>query len=140
MTAAYHALTSTEKLARQREAAAIARSHAHALQVKVVIACGCVMAGALGFAIHHASFGSGGVTPQPVQAAPVVRQGPSTVRIGQVQVPDHGETCVHYRFDNVTGTLGDEKTVSCAPINVRPPEMPNYSRTQAIMNAFRFNR
>lgn len=133
------AVSSTEKLSRQREAAAIARSHAHVLQVKIVVACGCVMAGVLGFAIHRASYGTGGAAPQPVQVAPVVREGPSTVRIGQVQVPDHGETCVHYRFDNVTGTLGDEKTVSCAPVDVRPPT-PNYSRTQAIMNAFRFNR
>jgi hypothetical protein len=132
-----HIALNTEKLAHQRQAAAIARSHAHMLQLKAVVICGCAFAAAIGFAIHRAGPASSSATPQPEQAN--VRQGPSTVRIGQIQLPHEGETCRHLRFDNATGALGDETLVSCAPIMVRPPET-GITRTQAIMSAFRFNK
>jgi hypothetical protein len=130
------ALSSVEKLARQRQAAAVARSHAHLIQLKVAVVCGCTIVGALGFAMHRAGFSA---MPAPAVETPGIYQGPSTVRLGEIQVPHEGETCKHYRFDNATGVIGDETTVSCTPVNIRP-SLPETSRTDALMKAFRFDR
>jgi hypothetical protein len=132
------ALSNAEKLSRQRQAAAVARSHAHMLQLKAVVVCGCAFAAAIGVALYRAG-PSSSAAPSQAQAQLATRQGPSTVRIGQIQVPHQGETCRHYRFDNATGVIGDESLVSCEPIKVRPPEA-GATRAQAIMNAFRFNK
>jgi hypothetical protein len=136
-THAGHIVSGAEKLARQRQAAAIARSHAHMLQLKVVVVCGCAFAAAIGYGIHRS--GVAETTANPAVHQSTVRQGPSTVRIGQVQLPNDDDTCRQLRFDNVTGTLGDETTVSCTTIKVRPPEA-GATRAQAIMSAFRFNK
>jgi len=130
-----HALSTAEKLARQRQAAAVARSHAHMLQVKVVVVCGCAIAGAFGFALYRSSPASAPAQP-PLQPH-TTWQGPSTVRVGEIQLPHEGEQCRHFRFDNTTGVMGNETMVPCTSINVRPPEA-GAVRAQAIMNAFRF--
>jgi hypothetical protein len=131
------ALSSVEKLNRQRQAAAIARSHAHMLQIKVVVVCGCVIASAFGVALYRAGPAKSATAPEVEK--PAIHQGAASRRIGQIQVPQEGETCLHYRFDNKTGVVGDESTVSCAPVNI-VPALSEVSRTEAMMKAFRFNR
>jgi hypothetical protein len=132
------ALSAAEKLARQRQAAAIARSHAHMLQLKVVVVCGCAIASAFGVALYRT--GPAKSAAAPAMENPAVYQGAPTRRIGQIQVPnDGGDTCVHYRFDNKTGVVGDERQVECTPVNIVPP-LAEVSRTEAMMKAFRFNR
>jgi hypothetical protein len=130
------ALSSVEKLARQREATAAARAHAHMVQVKVVVVCGCVIAGAFGYALYRAGPANSATPPEEKSG---IYQGPSSVRIGQIQLPHDGDTCLQYRFDNKTGTVGDESTVSCTPINI-VPSLSDVSRTDAMMRAFRFNK
>jgi hypothetical protein len=130
-------LSAAEKLARQRQAAAIARSHAHLLQLKVVVVCGCAIVGAFGIALYRAAPAKSG-TPPAVQKTGIY-EGAATRRIGQIQVPHDGDTCLHYRFDNTTGVIGDEKEISCAPIDIVPP-LTEVSRTQAMMKAFSFKR
>jgi hypothetical protein len=132
-----YALSSAEKLARQREAAAIARSHAHMLQIKIVVVCGCAIVGALGFALHRGSAANSATPPEEEKAG--IYQGAPSVRIGQIQVPYDGDTCLNYRFDNKTGVVGDEATVSCTPVNI-VPTLSEASRTDAVMKAFRFNK
>jgi hypothetical protein len=129
------ALSSIEKLARQRQAAAIARSHAHMLQIKVVVVCGCAIAGAFGYALHRAGAAS---SATPAVETPGVYQGPASQRIGQIQLPNDGDSCLQYRFDNKTGVVGGESAVSCTPINIAP-SLSDASRTEAVMKAFRFN-
>jgi hypothetical protein len=131
------ALSTVEKLNRQRQAAAIARSHAHMLQLKVVVVCGCAIAGAFGYALYRAG-PANSATPPAVEKNGIY-QGPSSQRIGQIQMPHEGETCLHYRFDNRTGVVGDEATVSCTPVNI-VPALTEVSRTDALMKAFRFNK
>jgi hypothetical protein len=131
------ALSSIEKLARQRQAAAIARSHAHMLQLKVVVVCGCAIASAFGVALYRA--GAANSASPPAAETPGVYQGAPSRRIGQIQVPREGDICLHYRFDNKTGVVGDEQEISCAPVNI-VPALSEVSRTQAMMRAFRFNR
>jgi hypothetical protein len=131
------ALSSVEKLNRQRQAAAIARSHAHMLQIKVVVVCGCAIASAFGVALYRAGPAKSATAPEVEK--PGIHQGAASRRIGQIQVPQEGETCLHYRFDNKTGVVGDESTVSCAPVNI-VPALSEVSRTEAMMKAFRFNR
>ena len=130
------ALSSIEKLARQRQAAAIARSHAHMLQLKLVVVCGGAIAGAFGYALHRA--GATG-SAAPAVETPGVYQGPASQRIGQIQLPHEGDTCLHYRFDNKTGVVGDEAQVSCTQVNI-VPTLSEASRTDALMKAFRFDR
>jgi len=142
-------LSSVEKLNRQRQLAAVARSHAHLMQLKIVVVCSCALAGAIGFGIYRNSPASSSSESSPsfAMASPAstspdqlsVRQGPSTVQIGQVQLPHEGETCRQFKFDNATGVLGDETLGSCSQISVRPPE-GGAARVQAIMNAFRINK
>jgi hypothetical protein len=142
-------LSSVEKLNRQRQLAAVARSHAHLMQLKIVVVCSCALAGAIGFGIYRNSPASSSSAPSesfamasPASPSPdqlSVRQGPSTVQIGQVQLPHEGETCRQFKFDNATGVLGDETLGSCSQISVRPPE-GGAARVQAIMNAFRINK
>jgi hypothetical protein len=131
------ALSSVEKLTRQREAAAAARSHAHMLQLKVVVVCGCAIASAFGYAFYRT--GPANSATPPAAEKPGIYQGPASLRIGQIQVPHDGDTCLHYRFDNKTGVIGDESTVSCQPINI-VPTLNEVSRTDAMMRAFRFNK
>jgi hypothetical protein len=131
------ALSSIEKLARQRQAAAIARSHAHMLQLKVVVVCGCAIASAFGIALYRAGPAKSATTP--AVETPAVYQGAPSRRIGPIQLPHEGDTCLHYRFDNKTGVVGDEQEVECAPVNI-VPALTEVSRTQAMMKAFRFNR
>jgi hypothetical protein len=131
----YQALSSIEKLARQREAAAIARSHAHLLQLKVVVVCGCAIAGAFGYALYRAG-PANSATPAPEKTG--IYDGAASRRIGQIQLPD-GDNCLNYRFDNKTGVIGDEKEVSCTPVNI-VPSLSDVSRTDAVMKAFRFNK
>src|SRR5690242_8564544 len=121
-------LSAAEKLARQRQAAAIARSHAHMLQLKVVVVCGCAIASAFGFAIYRA--GAAKTVAQPAVEKSSVYDGAATHRIGQIQVPQDGATCLNYRFDNKTGVVGDEQQAECAPINIVPP-LTEVSRTNA---------
>lgn len=142
-------LSSVEKLNRQRQAAAAVRSHAHLMQLKIVVVCSCALAGAIGFGIYRNSPASSSSAPSEsfamatsASASPdklSVRQGPSTVQIGQVQLPHEGETCRQFKFDNATGVLGDETVGSCSQVSVRPPE-GGAGRVQAIMNAFRVNK
>lgn len=131
------ALSSVEKLARQRQAAAAARANAHMLQLKVVVVCGCAIAGAFGYALYRAGPASSATPPVPEKTG--VYEGPSSVRIGQIQLPHDGDTCLHYRFDNKTGVVGDERTVTCTPVNIAP-SLTEMSRTEAMMRAFRFNK
>jgi hypothetical protein len=135
------ALSSVEKLNRQRQAAAIARSHAHMLQLKVVVVCGCAIASAFGVALYRAGPAKSGTssTTVPAVETPGIHQGAASRRIGQIQVPHEGETCLHYRFDNKTGVVGDETEVECTPVNI-VPALSEVSRTEAMMRAFRFNR
>jgi hypothetical protein len=137
MVAMNQALSSVEKLARQRQAAAIARSHAHMLQLKVVVVCGCAIASAFGVALYRS--GATKNTTQPPVEKSAVYDGAATRRIGQIQVPQEGDTCLYYRFDNRTGVVGDEQRVECAPINI-VPRLSEVSRTDAVMKAFRFNK
>jgi hypothetical protein len=130
-------LSASEKLARQRQAAAIARAHAHMLQLKVVVVCGCAIASAFGIALYRA--GPAKSTAPAAAEKAAIHEGAATRRIGQIQVPNDGETCLHYRFDNKTGVIGDETEISCAPVNIVPP-LNGVSRTEAMMKAFRFNR
>jgi hypothetical protein len=130
-------LSASEKLARQRQAAAMARSHAHMLQLKVVVVCGCAIASAFGVALYRA--GPAKSATQPAVEKSKVYEGAATRRIGQIQVPHEGETCLHYRFDNKTGVVGDETEVECTPVNI-VPALSEVSRTEAMMKAFRFNR
>lgn len=130
------ALSSIEKLARQRQAAAIARSHTHMLQIKVVVVCGCAIAGAFGYALYRAG-PANSATPPPEKTG--TYQGPASHRIGQIQLPQAGDNCLQYRFDNKTGVVGDESEVSCTPINI-VPALAETSRTDAMMKAFRFNK
>jgi len=132
----HQALSSVEKLARQREAAAIARSHAHMLQLKIVVVCGCAIAGAFGYALYRTS-PANSATPVPEKTG--IYEGAASYRIGQIQVPQDGDTCLHFRFDNKTGTVGDESTGSCAPVNI-VPTLSDTSRSDALMKAFRFNK
>lgn len=133
-----HALSSVEKLTRQRQAAAIARSHANMLQLKVVVVCGCAISSAFGFALYRAGPAASSTTPLPPEKAGIY-QGAPTPRIGQIQIPQDGDTCLNYRFDNKTGVVGDERQVECTPINI-VPQLSEISRTEALMKAFRFNK
>ena len=132
-----HVLSSIEKLERQREAAAIARSHAHMLQLKVIVVSGCAIAGVIGFALYRSGPANSAAPPAVEQSG--VYQGPASQRIGAIQVPHQGDTCLNYRFDNKTGTVGDEKEASCTPINI-VPTLPEASRTEALMKAFKFGK
>jgi hypothetical protein len=129
------ALSSVEKLARQRQAAAAARAHAHMLQLKVVVVCGCTIASAFGYALYRSGPANSATPPIPDQTG--VYEGASTRRIGQIQVPHEGDTCLHYRFDNRTGVVGDESKVDCTPVNIAPT-LSEASRTDAVMKAFKF--
>lgn len=131
-----HALSSVEKLARQRQAAALARSHAHLIQLKIVVVCGCTIIGALGFAMHRASLSA---APAPLEKKAGIYEGPASMRLGDIQIPHEHQTCKHYRFDNVTGTIGNESTVTCEPVNIRPTAS-GPSRADALMKAFQFGR
>jgi hypothetical protein len=131
------AFSTTERLVRQRQAAAIARSHAHMLQLKVVVVCGCAIASAFGFALYRAGPAKNAAPTAAEKTA--IYQGAATRRIGQIQVPSDGETCLHYRFDNKTGVVGDETEIECESVNIVPP-LNGVSRTEAMMKAFRFNR
>lgn len=128
-----------EKLARQRQAAAIARSHAHMLQLKVVVVCGCAIASAFGFALYRAGPATGRAVTPPAVEKTGTYEGAATRRIGQIQVPSEGDTCLNYRFDNKTGVVGDEREVSCTPINI-VPQISEISRTEAVMKAFRVSK
>jgi hypothetical protein len=132
-------LSSVEKLNRQRQAAAIARSHAHMLQLKVVVVCGCAIASAFGVALYRSGPAKSASPNATTIEKPAIHQGAASRRIGQIQVPQEGETCLHYRFDNKTGVVGDEQEISCAPVNI-VPALSEVSRTEAMMKAFRFNR
>ena len=107
------------------------------LQLKVVVVCGCTIAGAFGYALYR-SGPPASATPPPAEKTGIY-QGPASMRIGQIQLPHDGDTCLHYRFDNKTGAVGDESTVSCTPINI-VPSLSEVSRTDAMMRAFRFNK
>lgn len=131
------ALSSVEKLARQRQAAAAARANAHMLQLKVVVVCGCAIAGAFGYALYRTGPANSATPPVPEKTG--IYQGPASARIGQIQLPHDGDTCLQYRFDNRTGVVGDESTVTCTPINIAP-NLAEASRTDALMKAFRFNK
>src|SRR6185503_13120807 len=96
-----HVLSSIEKLERQREAAAIARSHAHMLQLKVIVVSGCAIAGVIGFALYRSGPANSAAPPAVEQSG--VYHGPASKRIGAIQVPHQGDTCLNYRFDNKTG-------------------------------------
>jgi hypothetical protein len=138
LTPALHSsLSAAEKLARQRQAAAIARSHAHLLQLKVMVVCGCAIASAFGVAIYRAGPAASSAVAPPEKSG--VYQGAASRRIGQIQVPRDGNNCVNYRFDNKTGMVGDEREVSCTPINI-VPQISEISRTDALMKAFRFSK
>jgi hypothetical protein len=130
-------LSSIEKLERQRQAAAIARSHAHMLQLKVIVVSGCAITAAIGFALHRAG-SAASASPPPVEQAGVY-SGPASQRIGAIQLPHQGDTCLNYRFDNKTGTVGDEKEASCTPINIVPP-LSESVRNEAVMKAFKFGK
>jgi hypothetical protein len=132
-----HVLSSIEKLERQRQAAALARSNAHMLQLKVIVLSGCTIAGVIGFALYR-SGAANSASPPPAEQSGVY-QGPASQRIGAIQVPHQGDTCLNYRFDNKTGTMGDEKEVSCTPISI-VPSLSETSRTEALMKAFKFNK
>jgi hypothetical protein len=107
------------------------------LQLKVVVVCGCAIASAFGVAFYRA--GPAKSTAAPAVEKPAIYQGAASRRIGQIQVPHEGETCLHYRFDNKTGVVGDETEVECTPVNI-VPALSEVSRTEAMMKAFRFNR
>ena len=130
-----HVLSSIEKLERQRQAAAIARSHAHMLQLKVIVVSGCAIAGVIGFAIYR-SGSIASASPPPVEQSDIYN-GPASQRIGAIQLPHQGDTCLNYKFDNKTGTVGNEKEVSCTPINIVPP-LSETVRNEAVMKAFKF--
>lgn len=130
-------LSAAEKLARQRQAAAMARSHAHMLQLKVMVVCGCAIASGFGYALYRA--GPAANASAKVVEQPGVYQGRPSMRIGQIQVPQDDNTCVRYRFDNKTGTVGDERQVECTPVSIVPP-LTEISRTDALMKAFRFHK
>ena len=132
-----HVLSSIEKLERQREAAAIARSHAHMLQLKVIVVSGCAIAGVIGFALYRSGPANSAAPPAVEQSG--VYHGPASQRIGAIQVPHQGDTCLNYRFDNKTGTVGDEKEASCTPVNI-VPTLSEASRTEALMKAFKFGK
>jgi hypothetical protein len=134
----YQALSTVEKLARQREAAAVARAHAHMLQLKVVVVCGCAIAGAFGYALYRTG-PANSATPVALEEKSGSYQGPASLRIGQIQVPHEGDTCLHYRFDNSSGVVGDESTTSCTAVNITPT-LSEASRTDAVMKAFRFKK
>lgn len=133
--AMHSSLSAAEKLARQRQAAAIARSHAHLLQLKVMVVCGCTIASAFGIAIYRAGPAASSTVAPPEKSG--IYEGAATRRIGQIQLPRDGDNCVNYHFDNKTGVVGDEKEVSCAPVNL-VPQISELSRTEALMKAFRF--
>ena len=61
------------------------------------------------------------------------------IALDDAPLPHQGDTCLNYRFDNKTGTVGDEKEASCAPINIVPP-LSEATRNEAVMKAFRFNK
>ena len=134
-----YALTSTEKLAQQRRAAAAVRAQAQAFQIKVSLAVGCALAVPLGIGIYQ-GLGSGGAASSPPQAQVSFRAVPGRdVKAAAVQIPDHGDQCRHYSFDNRTGAISGESKAACPTIDIRPGlGASGTPHAQAVINAFRF--
>src|SRR3954463_14533377 len=90
VSTAMHALTSAEKLIRQRRAAAAARAHAHAFQVKVALAVTCALAVPFGIGLYRGAVTSTEIARQQ----PAIEGAPnSDVRIGAIELPYRGELC-----------------------------------------------
>jgi hypothetical protein len=132
---ARHALTSAEKLSRQRRLAAEAHARAQAFQIKVAVVFTCVVGCPLAFGLYQgvSASKSNAARTLPAIEASVPN---SEVRIGAIQLPYRGELCRQFQFDNQTGAITAETTARCSAVEVAPSEVGN-SRAQAIMSAFK---
>jgi hypothetical protein len=132
--AARHALSAAERLSARRQVAAAARAQAQALQIKAVVAISCVLVGGLGLGVYSASQTKKANISQ-TKIAPLQSQGLDS-GIGEITVPSGSKRCRKLHFDNRTGIVFGESTVSCGSFEAQvTPGGP--SRAQAIMNAFR---
>ena len=131
--AARGALNAAERLSVRRKAAAAARAHAEALQVKAAVAISCVLVGGLGFGIYYTSQTSKADISQKKITLSEQRLESG---IGDITVPVGGKGCRKLHFDNRTGIVFGESVVSCQSLEDQAtPTGP--SRVQAIMNAFK---
>jgi len=133
------AANGVQRLVVQRQAAAIARAHAHAVQIKVVVAFGCVLSGVLGYALHRTSMSVADLDRAPITAA-ALGPGKLDVHIGQIQVPSEGDNCRRFHFDNRNGAVMGESVASCNAIEPVAQRTAEPTRAEAIMNAFRVPR
>lgn len=131
---ARHALTSAEKLSRQRRAAAQAHAQAQAFQVKVAVVFTCVVGCPLAFGIYQGASSHKASTPPNVIEAPADNE----VRMGAIQLPYRDEMCRQLQFDNRTGAITGEGMVRCSAIEMISDGGGSNPRANAIMNAFKF--
>ena len=133
--AARDALNAAERLSVRRQAAAAARAHAEALQVKAAVAISCLLVGGLGFGIYYTSQTSKADISQKKMTLSEQSQRLES-GIGDITVPVGGKGCRKLHFDNRTGIVFGESIVSCQSLEDQAaPTGP--SRAQAIMNAFK---